>query len=206
MFPFVCVAAIALVFFASDGATAQSSLPTAIVPPLADDGVKVGDIATWFSGIFTAFLFFFTLHQWRQERLRNLALENAAKLDSALAEARKVACWIEKSSTSLRRRTGFDSQSLPDGSWALIIENGASFALFSWLVTTVIKNPVIQLELDNHDRGPIGPNGGLVVIPIPQLSREATPKIAIFLHFTDEHGTTWTRDGNGLRSANSTSL
>ena len=164
-----------------------------------EEGLDFGDVATWFSGIFTAAVFFFTLHAWREERRRNFELEKAQEAEKVLTETKRVACWVEKGSHSLRQRTGSNQQFLPDGNWALVLENGASFALFNWNVVAQIKNPSLTIEITSRERGPIGPNGGLLVLPISSISADAIPKIAIKLQFTDESSSEWTRDSDGLR-------
>lgn len=160
--------------------------------------MKIGDVATWFSGVVTAAVFAFTLYAWGHERRRAAEAERAAALEKQLSEANKVACWIERSSLPFRRRTGIDEGVLPDGGWALVVENGASFALFSWAVRAATTNPALQVSIDNEDKGPIGPNGGLLVLPLAGIPRDANPSIAITMSFTDERGAAWTRGPGGL--------
>lgn len=202
------ISAAILALLSASGATAQSvekneNSPKAASAQAADptpqeEPMKVGDLATWFSGIITAAVFLFTLHAWRDERHRASENERATKLEKEFSEASRVACWIEKSSTPLRRRTGADPSFLPDGTWALVIENSASYALFDWSVSAQTTNPSLTVAIDSHDKGPIGPSGGLLVLPLAGIPRDAVPTIAITVTFADESGTRWTRGPRGL--------
>jgi hypothetical protein len=162
------------------------------------EAIDLGDVATWVSSLFTALVFFHALHAWREERRRNRELEAKLLADKALDEANKVACWVERSSIPLRKRIGVEETFLPDGTWTLVVENDAPFTLFSWSAEAVLENPSLTVSIDNIERGPIGPNGGILVLPIVAVPRGANPRVSVLLKFSDGNAD-WIRDVKGLR-------
>ena len=181
-----------------DSADSQGSVEPGNDKDVPVSGYEFGDLATWFSGVITALVFLFTLHAWREERLRSKELERKEENNRRLAEATKVTAWLEKGKPSLRVRTGSDVQSMPDGSWVLVVENAAAFTLFSWRANLSTERPKIQTEASSSSFGPIGPRGGNLVLSLSGLPSDANPEIRMTLEFEDDHGNCWRRTNDGL--------
>jgi hypothetical protein len=161
--------------------------------------MPLGDLATWFTGLVTAALFAFTLHAWRVERSRVKLLE-ARQAEAALrAEAALVAAWLQRVNADIRQRSGLSPEACPDGVWALCLSNQATFGLYDWTVQAVLTAPSLLVEAASKHYGPIGPRGGMLVIPLIKVPSDNTPGVSIQLRFFDEQGLRWTRGDGGLK-------
>lgn len=155
---------------------------------IGDFYFSLGDLATWFTGIITFFLFVFTLAQIRQER-------NARKNDLRIqhdrevrAQAESISCWIER----------IESKDV-DSSWNywVAIQNLSSQPIYQVIVNLVPLTQRGEMDPALTDAykciAVVPPGKGYTSINFIDASRRLGVQIA----FNDVIGTTWVRLADG---------